>query len=270
MHDSLLVSGDQTCMVSRGFSWAWMPPVNKLVARIVGWKGVVYIIIPESWEGVSYVSSLAWGYGNIECCAELYDASPVTNLNFALCFFQHRRRTAARTWWVSLRGHVGALLLSASAESSAHVPDSDPCKYFFVDVFFLVLRLMPVLHQHILPFNRRLIPGIEWLSRHLQSHQWSESIKWVLCFGFFFFCCMLWSRTNCTETAACSCLTSESRLLTLIYLLCLLKLWCALKNGLFIFLPLLQTRLVPNWIKCRRHSHGKKRIQGRRVCQFHG
>lgn len=35
------------------------------------------------------------------------------------------------------------------------------------------------------------------------------------------------------QTAACSCLTSESRLSTLIYLLCLLKLWRALKNGLF-------------------------------------
>lgn len=69
MHDSLLVSGDQTCMVSRGFSWAWMPPVNKLVARIVGWKGLVYIIIASS-RGKA-CDTLA-DMENTECCAELW------------------------------------------------------------------------------------------------------------------------------------------------------------------------------------------------------
>lgn len=68
--------------------------------------------------------------------------------------------------------------------------------------------LLPVLHHNILLSNCRPILGIEWLSRHQPSHQWSESINWVLWFlGFFlvcggieqtamkllfFFCCTYW------------------------------------------------------------------------------
>lgn len=83
-----------------------------------------------------------WWYGSIDFCAGLHDAWLETNLILAsYFFFQLRRRSAARTGWVSLRGHLGALLLSTSSQipRCAHVPVSESRKYFFVDVFFLVV-----------------------------------------------------------------------------------------------------------------------------------
>lgn len=128
--------------------------------------------------------------------------------------------------------------------------------------------LLPVLHHNILLSNCRPILGIEWLSRHQPSHQWSESINWVLWFLFFF--SMWWNRTNCNETVGfflLHLLTSVCRLSTFIFISYLLKLGWTLK---ILFLSFFQTRLVPNRISRRRHSHGKEHIQGRRVCQLHG
>lgn len=124
-------------------------------------------------------------------CAGLHDALLDTNLNPASnSFFQRRRRTATRTGWVSLRGHLGALLLSASSE----IPRLCTCPCFRIwQIFFCwcvfpcCLCLLPVLRHNILLSNCRPILGIEWLSRHQQPHQWSESINWVLWFWGFFF-----------------------------------------------------------------------------------
>lgn len=89
--------------------------------------------------------------------------------------------------------------------------------------------------------------------------------------GFFFFFSMWWNRTNCNETVVfflLHLLTSVGRLSTFILISYLLKLGRTLKTLFLSFFP--QTRLVPNRISRRRHSHGEERIQGRRVCQLHG
>lgn len=93
-------------------------------------------------------------FGNISNCSSMmiwkhwflcwtaWCVSGKTNLNLTWYFFsQLRRRSAARTGWVSLHGHLGALLLSTSSE----IPwlCTCPCfrisQIFFVDVFFLVV-----------------------------------------------------------------------------------------------------------------------------------
>lgn len=146
-----------------------------------------FIAVDSCFGNISNCSSMMiWKHWFL--CWTAWCMGGKTNLNLTSYFFpQLRRRSAARTGWVSLRGHLGALLLSTSSEIPRLCTSlfQNLANIFCWCVFPCCLCLLPVLHHNILLSNCRPIPGFEWLSRHQQSHQWSESINWVLCFLFF-------------------------------------------------------------------------------------
>lgn len=114
-----------------------MPPVNKLMGRIVGWKGVVYIIIPYSQSHVCHISN---------CCLRMIWKHWVwmmrrwSQIKILLHIFcsadrgqQHWQSEflCAASWGHCCSQHQRGAL------SCAHVPDSEACKYLLLMCFSL-------------------------------------------------------------------------------------------------------------------------------------
>lgn len=105
---------------------------------------------------------------------------------FFLFPLQIRHKTTTSTRWVSLWGHLGALLLSASArlcprfgfKQGSH---TKLLLLLLLWLFFTPPLLVPVLFclihllsHHVLLSNCHLVSWAEWPSRHQRLHLWSK------------------------------------------------------------------------------------------------
>lgn len=126
-----------------------------------------------------------WWYGNIDFCAGLYGALLDTNLNLTWYFFPAQTQVSSTNRVsFSARPPGGTVALNIIGDpSTVHMSlFQNVANILCWCVFPCCLCLLPGLHHNILLSNCGPVPGIEWLSRHQQSHQWSESVNWVLWF----------------------------------------------------------------------------------------